>query len=232
MTMSTTVLRSIFICLFAVAMLLPGPAHTSEAHAANRPNVILIMTDDQGYGDFGAKGNQAITTPHLDRLAAGGASATDFYVHPEIVQQLKNAYDAWFDDVSTTRPDNFAPPRIILGSTENPTKLTRQDLRDGPWLGYHPDHDPGYWPVTVASDGRYDVLVIIAETIDAPQLATVHIGDEPVTRTVAPHLDMCLISGVPMSAGDHDFIITLTAGEASVPPHQVIVTRRSPSCGR
>lgn len=46
------------------------------------PNVILIMTDDQGYGDFGVHGNELINTPHLDQLARESASMSDFYVSP------------------------------------------------------------------------------------------------------------------------------------------------------
>jgi len=43
------------------------------------PNVILIFTDDQGYGDVGVYGARGFTTPHLDRLAAEGMRFTDFY---------------------------------------------------------------------------------------------------------------------------------------------------------
>ena len=46
------------------------------------PNIILIMTDDQGYGDFGVTGNPIINTPHLDQLARESATMTDFYVSP------------------------------------------------------------------------------------------------------------------------------------------------------
>ena len=48
--------------------------------AANRPNVILIVSDDQGYPDLGCIGTKAIITPNLDRLAAEGVRATNFYV--------------------------------------------------------------------------------------------------------------------------------------------------------
>lgn len=45
-----------------------------------RPNVILIVSDDQGYPDLGCIGSKPLVTPHLDRLAAEGVRATSFYV--------------------------------------------------------------------------------------------------------------------------------------------------------
>ncbi len=50
--------------------------------AAARPNVVLVITDDQGYGDVGAHGNTMIKTPHLDRLRAESVRMTDFHVDP------------------------------------------------------------------------------------------------------------------------------------------------------
>ena len=46
------------------------------------PNVVLIMTDDQGYGDLSAHGNPALDTPNLDRLHAESLRFTDFHVSP------------------------------------------------------------------------------------------------------------------------------------------------------
>ena len=46
------------------------------------PNVILIMTDDQGYGDLGCHGNPILKTPNLDRLYAESIRFTDFHVNP------------------------------------------------------------------------------------------------------------------------------------------------------
>ena len=48
----------------------------------NRPNVILIMTDDQGYGDLGIHGNPIIKTPVLDRFATESVEIDPFYVSP------------------------------------------------------------------------------------------------------------------------------------------------------
>ncbi|MHC4996517.1 MAG: sulfatase-like hydrolase/transferase, partial [Planctomycetota bacterium] len=50
--------------------------------AQERPNVILILTDDQGYGDLGATGNPIIRTPHLDAMARRSATINSFYVEP------------------------------------------------------------------------------------------------------------------------------------------------------
>ena len=46
------------------------------------PNVILIMTDDQGYGDLGCHGNPVLKTPNLDRLYAESVRFTNFHVNP------------------------------------------------------------------------------------------------------------------------------------------------------
>ena len=50
--------------------------------AANRPNVVLVMTDDQGYGDLRCHGNSMIKTPNLDRLHSQSVRLTDFHVDP------------------------------------------------------------------------------------------------------------------------------------------------------
>ena len=50
--------------------------------AAEVPNVVLILTDDQGYGDLSCHGNPVVQTPHLDRLYAESIRLTDFHVVP------------------------------------------------------------------------------------------------------------------------------------------------------
>jgi len=66
------------------AALLVGIAPTARAaeEPAKRPNIVLIVADDLGYGDLGCYGGRDIRTPRLDRLAADGVRLTDFYASP------------------------------------------------------------------------------------------------------------------------------------------------------
>ena len=52
------------------------------AVAQARPNVIIVLTDDQGYGDLSCHGNPTLKTPNLDRLHGQSVRLTDFHVSP------------------------------------------------------------------------------------------------------------------------------------------------------
>ena len=64
---------------FALLLLLLPTTHLA---GQDRPNVVLIMTDDQGIGDFGCTGNPVIQTPHIDAMAKRSLRMNRFYVSP------------------------------------------------------------------------------------------------------------------------------------------------------
>jgi arylsulfatase A-like enzyme len=76
----------------ALACLLGGLA-AAPAFGQNlrRPNVVVILSDDMGYGDIGSYGVQDIRTPHLDRLAREGARLTDFYANGAVCTPTRAA---------------------------------------------------------------------------------------------------------------------------------------------
>lgn len=54
----------------------------ADAAPTGRPNVLIVMTDDQGLGDFSYMGNPVVKTPNLDAFARGSVRLTDFHVCP------------------------------------------------------------------------------------------------------------------------------------------------------
>ena len=59
-----------------------GSESATSENSGRKPNVIVIMTDDMGYGDVGINGNTMLKTPHLDELATQSVRMTDFHVDP------------------------------------------------------------------------------------------------------------------------------------------------------
>jgi len=77
-------MRTITSLIILLAFGAPAAAQAPAAvqAAASRPNVILIITDDVGYGDIGSYGAPDIKTPNIDSLAKNGTRLTDFYAAP------------------------------------------------------------------------------------------------------------------------------------------------------
>lgn len=84
-------MRTTKFCVFAVIFF------AASTFAAERPNVVLIISDDQTYSDFGFMGHEQVRTPHIDRLAAKSARYTNGYVpssvcRPSLVTLLTGLY--------------------------------------------------------------------------------------------------------------------------------------------
>ncbi len=56
--------------------------YANPKEGSTKPNILIIFTDDQGYGDMGCYGNQTNLMPRLDRLAKEGTRFTSFYAQP------------------------------------------------------------------------------------------------------------------------------------------------------
>lgn len=61
----------------------PAPRPDAGRPDTDRPNIIILLADDLGYGDLGVQGGRDVATPNIDRLAAQGVRFTDYYAnHP------------------------------------------------------------------------------------------------------------------------------------------------------
>lgn len=144
--------------------------------------------------------------------------------HPEIVERLAKRYDRWFDDVGSTRPDNYAPPRIHVGTThELLTRLTRQDwrhLQGRPWAL----NSLGHWLLT-CEPGEYSLEVRFASS-DAPETLTLTAGDVEVERAIEAGSRKAKFAGVPLPAGDISLQLELRDGKRVRGVHQVDMRKR------
>ena len=129
-----------------------------------KPNVLIILTDDMGYGDISCYNGSAVSTPHIDRLAEEGVRMTDFYVptpycapsratlitgrFPLRHQVIKNPTpDAGIDDVGITA--NEVTMGEVFQDAGYKTKLI------GKW---HLGHVPRYYPVRHGFDEYFGIL--------------------------------------------------------------------------
>ncbi len=70
------------LCLWIVCGAVLPVEEAAAATPTSRPNIVLIVADDLGYGDVGCYGSTIHRTPHIDALAAAGARFTQFRVNP------------------------------------------------------------------------------------------------------------------------------------------------------
>lgn len=104
-----------FIAIFAQALY----ATSLEAASFDRPNIILILADDLGYGDLGCYGQELIQTPRLDQMAAEGLRFTDFYAGNTVCAPSRAV-------LMTGRHMGHVHVRGNAGGTD----MSRQTLRD------------------------------------------------------------------------------------------------------
>jgi arylsulfatase A-like enzyme len=71
-----------FYFLLLVSLLAFSCNTNRQKSMVDHPNVVLILTDDQGWGDLSIHGNDKISTPAIDQMAANGAQFERFYVSP------------------------------------------------------------------------------------------------------------------------------------------------------
>ena len=75
-------LAPLLLAATAAFLSLLSPIHVIGGEEGRLPNVVLVMTDDQGYGDLSCLGNPVLKTPNLDKLYAESVRLTDYHVAP------------------------------------------------------------------------------------------------------------------------------------------------------
>ena len=126
------------------ALLLPVAIHA--ATPARPPNIVFLITDDQGYGDISAHGNPILKTPNLDRLHAASVRFTDFQVAPTCAptrSQLLGGRHEFRNGITHTILER---ERLALGTTTLADVLRAAGYTTGIFGKWHLGDEAEYRP--------------------------------------------------------------------------------------
>ena len=125
--MNPLIIRLLLPCFLVLPWL-------TRSVAAEKPNIIYILTDDLGYGDIGCYGATKVKTPNLDRLASQGCRFTDAHATASVCTPTRYAFltgrYAWRQPGTGIAPGD-APALIRTGTTTVPSMLKAAGYKTG-----------------------------------------------------------------------------------------------------
>ncbi len=121
-------------------------AATAAPLAGKRPNIIFLLTDDQGYGDLSAHGNPILKTPNLDRLHAEGVRFEDFCVSPTCAPTRSALLTGRHEFKNGITHTILERERLTLKATTLPQVLKTAGYTTGIFGKWHLGDEPEYWP--------------------------------------------------------------------------------------
>lgn len=142
--------------LASVVLLLVLPVRGFDA-SAGKPNFIVMIMDDMGWGDLGCYGNPARETPNLDQMAAEGMLFTDFYTasaicSPSRASLLSGRLPVRNGFYSTQKARNSYTPQEVVGGIASSEVLFSEMLQKNGYRNkiigkWHLGHRPQYLPL-------------------------------------------------------------------------------------
>jgi arylsulfatase len=112
----------------------------------NTPNIILIVTDDQGYGDISAHGSPDVSTPNMDKLKSQGISLEDFQVSASCAPTRSAIMTGRHPFKNGVTHTIFERERMALGISTLPEILKRGGYTSGIFGKWHLGDEPDYQP--------------------------------------------------------------------------------------
>jgi len=129
-----------------LAAWLGAAAPASADISGNKPNIIFIITDDQGYGDLSATGNPILKTPNIDKLYQNAVRFSDFHVSPTCAptrSALMTGRHEFRNGITHTinERERLSPDSVTLAET-----LRAAGYATGIFGKWHQGDEPAYWP--------------------------------------------------------------------------------------
>jgi arylsulfatase A-like enzyme len=111
-----------------------------------RPHIVIILTDDQGYGDLSCHGHPVLKTPNLDRLHAEGVRFTDFHVSPTCAPTRSALLTGRHEFRNGVTHTIYERERLRLDAVTLPQVLKRAGYRTGIFGKWHLGDEDAYQP--------------------------------------------------------------------------------------
>jgi arylsulfatase len=127
---------------------LSGPiwAEPAVSLKGRRPNIILLLTDDQGYGDLSCHGNPILRTPNIDRLHDEGVRFTDFHVSPTCSPTRAALMTGRHEFRNGVTHTILERERLTLQATTIAQVLRAAGYTTGIFGKWHLGDEPDHWP--------------------------------------------------------------------------------------
>lgn len=224
--------RSFLPLLTGSSKTLPKRTVVFQTHRGNQPQRYHhVAVHEEPWklvhpSGFGSESFDGKAKFELYNLATDPMQENDVVAqHEDVAQRLIAAYDAWFDDVSSTRPDNYAPPRIVIGTVHEPESvLTRQDWRHSagrPWAG----NSNGAWLLEAPEAATYRVHLLFNEDNKTGK-ANISIGEQSVSVDVDTSKPDSNHATIQLPAGKLTLAVDVTLDGQLQGPHQVVLSRQ------
>jgi arylsulfatase A-like enzyme len=130
----------LLICLISFAQM------RAAGISGKRPNIIFILTDDQGYGDISAHGNPILKTPHLDRMHAESVRFLDFHVSPTCAPTRSALMTGRHEFKNGVTHTIYERERMCLTATTLADVLKSADYATGIFGKWHLGDEAAYQP--------------------------------------------------------------------------------------
>jgi len=139
-----------------VVITLICPSNQAESAESNRqPNIILIITDDQGYGDLACHGNPVIQTPNLDRLHRESVRLIDFHVSPTCAPTRAAMLSGKHEFKNGVTHTIHERERMSLKSVTYTQVLKAAGYSTGIFGKWHLGDEPDRWPTKRGFDEMF-----------------------------------------------------------------------------
>jgi len=142
--------------LSAVAVLLGfSLGAAADPIAGKKPNIVFVLTDDQGYGDISAHGNPILKTPNLDRLHAEGVRFKDFHVSPTCSPTRSALITGRHEFKNGITHTILERERLTLKATTLPQVLKAAGYTTGIFGKWHLGDELDHWPSSRGFDEMF-----------------------------------------------------------------------------